>query len=57
MVNNWMMMTKEFLTANTWQLVAWGIHLTQIFIIGLTSLRPADRRRLTYHPVVGQPGP
>lgn len=40
MVNDWMMVVKEFLTANSWQLVAWGIHLAQIFIIGLLSLRP-----------------
>lgn len=35
-----MVMAEEFLTANTWQLVAWRTHLAQIFIIGLLSLRP-----------------
>lgn len=40
MVHNWTMMAQKFFTVNTWQLVAWGTHLVQIFIIGLLSLRP-----------------
>lgn len=49
-----MMMAQKFLTVNTWQLVARGTHLVQIFVIGLLSLRPADRRKLTYHPGQGR---
>jgi hypothetical protein len=49
-----MVMAEEFLTANTWQLVAWRTHLAQIFIIGLLSLRPVDRRKSTYHPICGE---
>lgn len=54
MVHDWMMVAQKLLAVNTWQLVAWGTHLVQIFIIGLLSLRPADRRKLTYHPVFGK---
>lgn len=50
MVNDWMVVAKEFLTANTWQLLAWGMHLVQIFIIGLLSLSPADRRKTDLPP-------
>lgn len=53
-VHDWMMVAQKFLTVNTWQLVAWGTHLVQVLIIGLLSLRPADRRTLTYHPVFGE---